>query len=105
MYKENILTFISSQSVEVSNVVNNEIKKERRSGNVSKWFNERDTIEFDDSAESFLKVNTSGNILETIKQLNVNVYRDGVKVDLKKESFHCVAEIAMCVASFFIFRS
>lgn len=102
MYKENIVKFASEQVVTVNVPGENDYKRERKQGDVSKWFGETDTIEFDDSAEAFLNIKESTNILEAMKILDVKVFRNSVKVDLKKESMHCVSQINKCIMNFFV---
>ena len=106
MYKEKILKFASEQSIEVLTIENNEQKVIRRQGDLSKHFCENDTIEFNDSTEAFVNTsNSNENIINTIKTLDIKVYRNGSKVDLRKEPFKIVKEIVNCVISFFVYGS
>lgn len=105
MYKDKILKFASEQSIEVLTIENNEQKTIRRQGDLSKYFSENDTIEFDDSTAAFCNNKIDDNVLQVIKNLNITVYRDGSKVDLKKEPFKVSKEIITCVVSFFGYGS
>lgn len=106
MYKENIVKFVSEQTVESSTVVNNEIKVVRRQGDVSKYFSENDYLTFDDSAETFcLKVTLTDNILKIAKDIDLKVYKNNKLLDLNKEPFKVVKEIVSAVAGFFVYGS
>lgn len=105
MYKDNILKFASEQTVEVIIIEGQEQKTIRRQGDLSKWFGENDTIEFDDSTEAFSKTNLSDKLLEVVKVLDIKVYKDGSKLNLNKEPFKMTKEIVSCVVSFFVYGS
>lgn len=85
----------------IKEVEGREVRYERIFGDVSKWFGENDTIEFDDSAEAFMNITHNSTILETLKIIRLKIYRDNKEIDIKKESFHCVAMINKCIMSFF----
>lgn len=103
MYKNKILDFANEQSIEAPTIENNEVKNIRRQGDVSKWFDEKDIIEFDDSVEAFTNITDGMDILDSFKKIKLKIYRNGDTVDIKKEPFHCMRELNKCIAAFFVY--
>lgn len=103
MYKEKILKFGEEQIINVPiKDTSDEIKFERKKGDLSKYFGENDTIEFDDSAAGFLNIKTDANLLESLRTLKVKITRGDKETDLSKESYHCISMINKCIMSFFL---
>jgi len=103
MYKNDIIDFSKDQIITIPiKDINIKDKVERRYGDLSKWFRVGDSIEFDDSAVTFISIKDSSTILECFKTIKLSVVRDGVEVNLSKEPFHCVSMINKCIMSFFV---
>lgn len=106
MYKNDIIKFASDQIVQVPiKDMSETMKHERKQGDLSRWFKDGDTIEFDDSAEAFMSIKQTANILECFSIVKLRVTRSGTEVNLKKEPFHCVSMINKCLMGFFVMGS
>ena len=102
MYSNKILDFAKEQVIEVTKkVVSKEKQIERQFADLSKWFGENDTIEFDDSFGTFINLKAGADIMKGFEGIQLKIWRDGAEVELKKEQVHCIMTLNKCLFSFF----